>query len=89
MRRLAQGEASVGELGRPFSMSAPAISRHVRVLESAGLLIRKKRGRVHRCRLNPRPIQEATGWIEECRKHWEARFDALEKYLADWSEEEE
>jgi DNA-binding transcriptional ArsR family regulator len=79
--RLARGEASVGDLAAPYRVSAPAISRHLRVLENAGLLERHKRGRVHHCRLRPQPMSAAAEWIEQCREFWESRFDALEKYL--------
>jgi len=81
LARLALGEASVGELGKPFAMSAPAISKHLKVLERAGLIAREKQGRVHRCRLDPEPMREASAWIEQTRRFWEERFDALENYL--------
>ncbi len=63
LARLALGEASVGELAAPFSVSAPAISKHLKVLERAGLVAREKRGRVHRCRLDPAPMQDAAATI--------------------------
>ena len=81
LARLALGEASVGELAAPFSVSAPAISKHLKVLERAGLVAREKRGRVHRCRLDPAPMQDAAAWIERTRQFWEDRLDALETYL--------
>ncbi len=81
LARLALGEASVGELGAPFAMSAPAISKHLKVLERAGLVAREKHGRVHRCRLDPGPMREASAWIEQTRRFWEDRLDALETYL--------
>ena len=81
VERLARGEAAVGELAAPFAVSAPAISRHLRVLEHAGLLTRTKRGRVHHCRLNPRPMADAAEWIADCRRFWEGQFDSLEKFL--------
>ena len=71
LARLSRGEASVGELAKPFRVSAPAISRHLHVLEQAGLLSRRKRGRVHQCRLNPRPMLHAARWIADCRGLWE------------------
>ena len=83
LERLAKGEASVGDLAAPFQVTAPAISRHLRVLERAGLLDRHKKGRVHHCRLRPRPMTDAVEWIEQCRKYWEQQFDALERYLAE------
>jgi len=86
LARLSRGEASVGELAEPFRVSAPAISRHLRVLEQAGLLSRQKRGRVHRCRLNPRPMLDAARWIADCRRFWEQQFDSLERFLDDSQE---
>jgi DNA-binding transcriptional ArsR family regulator len=79
--RLASGEASVAELARPFKVSAPAITKHLRVLERARLLSRKKDGRVHRCRLESRRMDEAAVWLEEHRKLWNARLDRLERFL--------
>jgi DNA-binding transcriptional ArsR family regulator len=81
--------ASVGELARPFAVSAPAISRHLRVLERAGLLSRAKDGRVHRCRLVPQPMESASEWIEEHRKFWEGRLDALQQFLESGEDEKE
>jgi DNA-binding transcriptional ArsR family regulator len=82
-------EASVGELARPFSISLPAVSRHLRVLEEAGLVSREKDGRVHRCRLLAEPMRAAAGWIEQYREFWEARLDALQRYLESSVEEKE
>ena len=79
--RLAEGECSVTELAKPFNMSLPAISKHIRTLESAGLLMRRKEGRMHRCRLAVKPMQEAGEWIENYREFWQGQFDALDKYL--------
>jgi DNA-binding transcriptional ArsR family regulator len=81
LARLAQGEAMVTELAEPFRVSLPAISKHVRVLESAGLLEREVDGRVHRCRLKAQPMKNAAAWIEQYRAFWELQFDALAKYL--------
>jgi DNA-binding transcriptional ArsR family regulator len=81
LARLAQGEAMVTELAEPFRVSLPAISKHVRVLEAAGLLERQVDGRVHRCRLAAQPMKNAAAWIEQYRSFWELQFDALEKYL--------
>jgi DNA-binding transcriptional ArsR family regulator len=88
LERLARGEASVGDLAAPFQVTAPAISRHLRVLERAGLLDRHKKGRIHRCRLRPRPMNDAVAWIEQCRKFWEQQFDALERYLTETESKE-
>jgi DNA-binding transcriptional ArsR family regulator len=88
LARLARGEAMVTELAQPFEMSLPAISKHLRVLESAGLLEREIDGRVHRCRLAAEPMKEAAAWIEKYRAFWESQFDALEKYLLKTSRKE-
>jgi len=79
---LARGEATVGELAAPFDVSLPAISRHLRVLEGAGLLTREREGRLRRCRPLVGPIEEAAGWMTEYRRYWEEHFDALAAYLA-------
>jgi DNA-binding transcriptional ArsR family regulator len=81
LARLAQGEAMVTELAEPFRVSLPAISKHVRVLEAAGLLEREVDGRVHRCRLVAQPMKNAAAWIEQYSAFWELQFDALAKYL--------
>ncbi len=81
LARLATGEATAGELAAPFEMSLPAVSKHLKVLENAGLLIREREGRVHRCRLDPAPMKQAVDWIEMHRRFWEARFDSLARYL--------
>ena len=76
--RLGRGEATVTELAAPFSTSLPAISKHLKVLEQAGLLRREVRGREHHCRLEPAPLRSALAWIGFYRKFWEERLDALE-----------
>ena len=81
LERLAQGETTVGELAAPYQVSAPAISRHLRVLESAGLMERTKRGRIHRCRLRTEPMNEAERWLAEHAAFWEQRLDRLGEYL--------
>ncbi len=81
LARLATGEATVSELAKPFKVSAPAISKHMRILEDAGLLSRRKQGREHRCRLEAKRMQEAERWLELHRKFWNERLDALERYL--------
>lgn len=79
---LARGERNVGELARPHAMSLPAISKHLRVLEKAGLLRRRRFGRVHTMQLQTKPLNEATAWIEYHRKFWEGSLDRLSSYLA-------
>jgi len=81
VERLAKGRSSVSELARPFKISLPAISKHLRILEEAGLLIRTKTGRVHYLRLNSTPLRNAIRWIERYRQFWENRFDVLDAYL--------
>src|SRR6266581_2260437 len=78
---LAGGEANVGSLVDRFPMSFNAVSKHVKVLERAGLLQRRVRGREHWLRLKPRPLHEAARWLEHYRTFWEARLDALEAML--------
>jgi DNA-binding transcriptional ArsR family regulator len=87
LARLALGEATVTELAAPFDVSLPAVSKHLRVLESAGLLHREIDGRIHRCRLAPQPMKDAARWIEQYRMFWENQFDALAKYLESTNEE--
>lgn len=79
--RLARGPATVGELGRPFDMTKGAVTKHVKVLERAGLLKRDVRGRVHRCEIDTRPLDKAQRWVANVREYWEARFDDLAAYL--------
>lgn len=81
LARLATGEATVAELAKPYKVTAPAISKHLRLLEEAGLVSRRKQGREHRCRLEERPLREAEDWLERQRKLWNDRLDALEAYL--------
>ena len=81
LARLALGEANVSELAAPFRMSLPAVSKHLKVLESAGLLLREKRGREYRCQLDPTPLQVGRAWLDEVRQFWDARLDALARYL--------
>ena len=88
LARLArQGETSVSELAAPYKMSLPAVSKHLRVLEQAGLLARQKDGRVHRCRLRAEPMKDAAAWIERYRRFWETQLDSLARYLEDSANE--
>ena len=88
LARLATGEASVTELAKPYDMSLPAVSKHLRVLESAGLVARSKDGRVHRCRLEPAPMKSAADWMAHYRQFWEAQLDSLQRYLENSTEKE-
>jgi len=90
LARLARApDASVGELARPFDMSPPAISKHLRVLEEAGLLSRRRAGRVHHCRFVPGPMRTAADWIAHYRAFWEGRLDALQRYFEESVREDE
>jgi DNA-binding transcriptional ArsR family regulator len=79
--RLSEGEATVTELAEPFKMSLPAVSKHLTVLEGAGLLTREKEGRIRHCRLVAEPMQEALEWIARYGSFWESQFDSLGEYL--------
>jgi DNA-binding transcriptional ArsR family regulator len=81
LARLATGQASVTELAEPYEMSLPAVSKHLRVLESAGLVTRRKDGRVQRCQLVAEPMKTAADWIEHYRRFWDAQLDSLAKFL--------
>jgi DNA-binding transcriptional ArsR family regulator len=81
LARLATGEASVAELAEPFDMSQPAISKHLKVLERAGLISRSREAQRRPRRLEPRPLAEATDWIERYRKLWEGNFKRLDAVL--------
>jgi len=81
LARLAKGDAVVTELAEPFDMSLPAISKHLTVLEKAGLLQRHKDGRIRRCELNAGPLETAADWIKFYRQFWETQFDSLAEYL--------
>ena len=81
LARLGEGEASVGELARPFAMALPSLMKHIRVLEAGGLVQSRKTGRVRTCRLKPAAMTDAEGWLVEQRAVWEARLDRLEAYV--------
>ncbi len=81
LARLASGEASVLELAEPFAMSQPAISKHLKVLERAGLISRGRDAQRRPCRIEAQPLEEASGWLEEYRKFWEGRFQRLDVLL--------
>jgi DNA-binding transcriptional ArsR family regulator len=81
LANLAEGEHCVTDLAKPHRMSLPAISKHLRVLEKAGLVRRQRRGRVHQLALEAKPMAEAQEWIAEYRKFWEASLDRLDTYL--------
>src|ERR1700730_14333285 len=80
--RLAKGEATVNQLAEPFEMSLPAISKHIKVLERAGLVLRAQRAQYRPCALDAAPLEEVSSWAEQYRPVWEARFDRMDDYLA-------
>ena len=82
LARLAEGEATVNELARPFDMTLPAISKHIKVLERAGLVMRSHRAQYRPCTLDAAPLEEVSSWAERYRPVWEARFDRMDDYLA-------
>jgi DNA-binding transcriptional ArsR family regulator len=81
LARLSLGETSVSELAEPFDMSLPAISKHLKVLQRAGLIARGREAQWRPCRLEAGPMKEATAWLEHYRRFWEQSFDRLEDYL--------
>ena len=81
LARLSQGQASVTELAEPFDMTMPAITKHLKVLEGAGLVTRAREAQWRPCHLNPAPLKDANAWIEDYRKLWEKRLDRLASYL--------
>lgn len=88
LARLASGERSVTELAEPFDMSLPAISKHLRVLERAGLISRRREAQSRPCRLEPRPLKEIVDWAEHYRHLWEGRLDRLDTYLQELTAKE-
>lgn len=83
LARLAQGECSVNELAEPFAMSLPAVSKHLRVLERAGLIAQRREAQRRPCRIEAAPIKQVVDWADHYRQLWEQRFDRLEDYLAE------
>ena len=89
LEHLAQGDRCVTDLARPHRMSLPAVSKHLRVLERAGLIRRQRCGRIHQLKLEARPMKDAQQWIEQYRHFWERNFDRLEDYLKQLQDMEE
>ena len=81
LARLAEGEASVGELAQPFHISQPAVSKHLAVLERAGLVAKSRQAQWRRCRLEGEPLRELAGWVEGYRQFWDESFDRLDEHL--------
>ena len=88
LERLIGGESSVTSLAEPFDMSLPAVSKHLRVLEKAGLLTQEKDGRVRRCRMHAGPMKEASDWVGRYRIFWEEQLDSLADYIEQMQSEE-
>ena len=81
LAHLSTGEASVTEIAEPFEMSLPAVSKHLKVLERAGLITRGREAQWRPCRLEAAPLKAVSDWVQEYRRHWEERFDRLDEYL--------
>ena len=81
LARLGSGEATVTELARPFEMTLPGVSKHLKVLERAGLIARSRDAQWRPARLDAGPLKDVADWVEEYRRHWEERFDRLDEYL--------
>jgi DNA-binding transcriptional ArsR family regulator len=81
LARLAEESAKVTDLAEPFAMSLPAVSRHIRVLERAGLVVRNVDGRVHHCSLDPLPLETVDAWLAHYRRFWTGNLDALARYV--------
>jgi DNA-binding transcriptional ArsR family regulator len=89
LARLTEGAATVKELSAPFAMSGPAVSKHLRVLERAGLISRGRQAQWRPCRLEARPLQEVAEWAEDYRRFWDASYDRLDDYLQQLKEKEQ
>ncbi|MFD1213292.1 ArsR/SmtB family transcription factor [Arthrobacter sp. GCM10027362] len=89
LARLAEGEATVGELAAPFDISLPAVSRHLKVLEAAGLISRTRSAQWRSSRLEAAPLREATAWMENYRRFWDESFDRLDAHLKKLQQEKE
>jgi DNA-binding transcriptional ArsR family regulator len=88
LARLSKGEANVTELAEPFHMSMPAITKHLKVLEKAGLITRGKEAQWRPCHLQAGPLEEVNSWLDQYRKFWEDRFDRLDEYLKELQKKE-
>ena len=88
LARLAEGEATVNELAEPFDMSLPAISKHIRVLERAGLITQGQKAQYRPCTIDVTPLEEVSNWTEQYRHIWEARFDRIDDYINQLNDKE-
>jgi DNA-binding transcriptional ArsR family regulator len=89
LARLASGEATVSELAAPFDMSLPGISKHLKVLQRAGLIEQGRQAQWRPCRLQPEPLREVADWVGQYRRHWEESFERLDSYLRDLQDEQQ
>jgi DNA-binding transcriptional ArsR family regulator len=89
LARLAQGEATVSELARPFDISLPGVSKHLKVLARAGLIEQSRSAQWRPCRLDPEPLRDISLWLEQYRRFWEESFSRLDQYLAELQDREE
>jgi DNA-binding transcriptional ArsR family regulator len=88
LARLSDGQATVTDIAAPFEMTLPAVSKHLKVLERAGLIARGRDAQWRPCRLEAAPLKDVAGWVERYRRHWEARFERLDEYLRELKEME-
>src|SRR5688572_24872660 len=89
LARLADGEATVNELAEPFPMSLQAVSKHLKVLERAGLIVRGQNAQWRPCRLEPAPLRDVARWAEQYRRHWDERYEHLDSYLRRLKEDDD
>jgi DNA-binding transcriptional ArsR family regulator len=89
LARLASGQATVNELAKPFGISQPAVSKHLKVLERAGLIVRGREAQWRPSRLEAAPLEDVSNWLERFRRHWEERLDQLDDYLHELQEKGE
>jgi len=89
LARLAEGEASVNELAEPFDVTLPAVSRHIKVLERAGLIVQAQRAQYRPCTLDARPLEEVSTWADQYRPVWEARFERMDEYIEQLQDNQE
>lgn len=89
LERLSEGDAAVGDLARPFAMSGPAVTKHLKVLERAGLISRRREAQQRPARLEPAAMKAVTDWLETYRRQWDSSFDRLDAYLADIQKKED
>ena len=89
LARLARGEATVGELAAPFDLSLPAISKHLKVLQRAGLIEQGRQAQWRPCRLTAEPLRDVADWIGQYKRHWEERFDRIDVYLRELQQEQD